>query len=190
MRNLASCRRAAYDTQPIMVERRPLVPQGAIAAVRSERMGGCRAPRRCMKCHLRSLDLRQSERAEIPAGKRGSGSPARGSGRRPSPTRPLRSPPPDCRRTIRRHNCRDPARHRAETPAKCIGISGSRQHTSQDSREGAGAPSDLYFSARYATPNGNRWKRPLPMTAKWAVRSGYRDHPRSSVISVTFRSRR
>ena len=82
MRNLASCHRAAYDTQPIMVERRPFVPQGAIAAVRSERMGGCPAPRRCMKCHLHSLDLRQSERAEIPAGKRGSGSPAKGSGRR------------------------------------------------------------------------------------------------------------
>jgi hypothetical protein len=41
MRNLASCHGAAYDTQPIMVERRPFVPQGAIAAVRSERMGGC-----------------------------------------------------------------------------------------------------------------------------------------------------
>ena len=68
MRNLASCHRAAYDTQPIMVERRPFVPQGAIAAVRSERMGGCPAPRRCMKCHLHSLDLRQSERAEIAAG--------------------------------------------------------------------------------------------------------------------------
>jgi NAD(P)-dependent dehydrogenase (short-subunit alcohol dehydrogenase family) len=68
MRNLASCHRAAYDTQPIMVERRPFVPQGAIAAVRSERMGGCPAPRRCMKCHLHSLDLRQSERVEIAAG--------------------------------------------------------------------------------------------------------------------------
>jgi hypothetical protein len=45
-----------------------------------------------MKCHLHSLDLRQSERAEIPAGKRGSASPA-GSGRRWMRSRLSPSPP-------------------------------------------------------------------------------------------------
>ena len=73
--------RAAFDTHPIMVQRRSFVLQGAIAAARSERMGWPSSTSEMYEVSLAFARPASIGARRDPAGKRGSGSPARGSRR-------------------------------------------------------------------------------------------------------------
>jgi hypothetical protein len=112
-----------------------------------------------MKCHLHSLDLRQSERAEIPAGKRGSGSPARGSGRRW--TRSWALPPPPISTAQR---CVGIERLIEDSDAAAVGVAAraeavdGKRHVSPGTQP-IGDPGEMPGNANTAVQYDNRRER-------------------------------